>query len=143
LFILMRMNVFKTIFLIILMQGSTLYAQDIMDYTWKNRILILYGHEDNFHEVESAFKLIKENTTNFKERDLLVLLYKDGTFLDTDKNKVVFKGSSTLTTYNDGYILIGKDGGIKFQKPYPLNIKQLFDRIDSMPMRRAEMKSNN
>ncbi|WP_420845130.1 DUF4174 domain-containing protein [Maribacter litopenaei] len=40
-------------------------------------------------------------------------------------------------------MLIGKDGGIKMIENYPLVSQKVFDRIDSMPMRRAEMKDNN
>jgi hypothetical protein len=143
LFIFKTMNAFKLILVSILMQGSTCYAQDKMDYTWKNRLLILYEHTDNDHEVASALELIKESNTEFKERDLLTFRYKDSVFYDANNNKVSLKNLSTLTTAYDGYILIGKDGGIKSKNPYPLDVKKLFDRIDSMPMRRSEMRSNN
>ena len=37
-------------------------------------------------------------------------------------------------------ILIGKDGGVKMVREDRLSLQEVFDRIDSMPMRRQEMR---
>lgn len=37
-------------------------------------------------------------------------------------------------------LLIGKDGGVKLRSDAPLTARTLFDAIDAMPMRRAEMR---
>ena len=38
-------------------------------------------------------------------------------------------------------ILVGKDGGTKMVCDNPVKLQEVFDRIDSMPMRRQEMKT--
>lgn len=47
----------------------------------------------------------------------------------------------SLATNFEGVLLIGKDGGIKLKKPFIVKPQTIFDLVDSMPMRRAEMRS--
>ena len=37
-------------------------------------------------------------------------------------------------------LLVGKDGGVKLRSEEPVSIQRIFDLIDSMPMRRREMR---
>lgn len=37
-------------------------------------------------------------------------------------------------------LLIGRDGGVKLRSKEPITAKELFGRIDEMPMRRREMR---
>ncbi|OHX63799.1 hypothetical protein NH26_24710 [Flammeovirga pacifica] len=39
-------------------------------------------------------------------------------------------------------VLIGLDGGVKLRQSTILSKKALYDKIDSMPMRRAELQEN-
>ncbi|MEL6305474.1 MAG: DUF4174 domain-containing protein, partial [Bacteroidota bacterium] len=65
----------------------------------------------------------------------------------TERDLILFEvkaNAKTLSKFSikpdfEGVLLIGKDGGLKFQAPFPVDPKTIFDRIDSMPMRRAEM----
>lgn len=36
--------------------------------------------------------------------------------------------------------LVGKDGGVKFRADEPVPAREIFGRIDAMPMRRREMR---
>lgn len=40
-------------------------------------------------------------------------------------------------------ILIGLDGGVKLRQTEALETKKLFDLINSVPMRQAEMRKND
>lgn len=37
-------------------------------------------------------------------------------------------------------VLIGKDGGEKYRSCTPISSRNIFDRIDAMPMRRSEIR---
>ncbi|KKN84700.1 hypothetical protein LCGC14_0286670 [marine sediment metagenome] len=126
-----------------MMQSVYTNAQDLTDYTWKNRVLILYKNKSNIEEISSAVKEVKQNNIEFKERDLLVFIYEDGEFLNTSNKTINLRSPNTLPKSHEGYILIGKDGSIKLKELYPINLEHLFNRIDSMPMRKSEMKLNN
>ncbi|WP_299801102.1 DUF4174 domain-containing protein [uncultured Maribacter sp.] len=127
-----------------MMYSLNIEAQDLSDYKWKNRIVILYENNTNTNttDVKSALNIIDNNGSKFTERDILVFTYKDSVLYTTEGKATDIKKPSTLPKSYNGYILIGKDGGIKAKSPYPFKIQQLTDLIDSMPMRRSEMKSN-
>ena len=40
-------------------------------------------------------------------------------------------------------ILIGKDGGVKYNTNKPVKINKIFEIIDKMPMRMQEIKERN
>ncbi|MEP2278438.1 DUF4174 domain-containing protein [Maribacter sp.] len=136
------MNLLKISLIFILMQSINVEAQNLSDFKWKNRIVVLYENENNFTEVKSALEIIENNTTEISERAIRVFIYKNTVLYTTDGKATDIEKPGTLPKSYNGYVLIGKDGGIKSKSPYPFKIKQLFDLIDSMPMRRSEMKSN-
>ena len=124
------------------MHSFNMAAQDLSNYTWKNRIVILYENDTNTADVKSALQIIDNNTSKFTERDILVFVYKDNIFYSTNRKATDIKKSDILPKTYDGYVLIGKDGGIKSKALYPFNLEQLFNVIDSMPMRKSEMRYN-
>ena len=124
------------------MHSFNMAAQDLSNYTWKNRIVILYENDTNTADVESALEIIDNYTSKFTERDILVFVYKDNIFYSTNRKATDIKKSDILPKTYDGYVLIGKDGGIKSKALYPFNLEQLFNLIDSMPMRKSEMRYN-
>ncbi len=124
------------------MHSFNMAAQDLSNYTWKNRIVILYENDTNTADVKSALQIIDNNTSKFTERDILVFVYKDNVFYSVNRKATDIKKLDILPNTNDGYILIGKDGGIKSKASYPFNLEQLFNLIDSMPMRKSEMRYN-
>lgn len=128
---------------LIIMHGADLTAQQLSDYKWKNRILILSDKNLDSDEVNTALITIKGSTKELKERDIILFLHKEKMFYNLDKKEVKSEGSNIISKYFSGYVLIGKDGGIKAKHPYPLNLEDLFNLIDGMPMRRTEMKSSN
>ena len=44
---------------------------------------------------------------------------------------------------NFNLILIGKDGGVKYNNNEPVKINKIFEIIDKMPMRMQEIKERN
>lgn len=125
-----------------MMHSFNMEAQDISDYKWKNRIVILYENDTNTTDVKSALEIIDNNASKFTERDILVFVYKDNLLYSVDRKPTEIKKSEILPEIYDGYILIGKDGGIKSKAQYPFNLQKLFNLIDSMPMRKSEMRNN-
>lgn len=117
-------------------------AQDLSDFQWKSRIVILYENDTNFTDVKNALEIIDNNASKLSERDILVFVYQNDVFYNTNRTTTDIKKSAVLPKSYDGYILIGKDGGIKSKAPYPFNLEKLCDLIDSMPMRKSEMRTN-
>lgn len=85
----------------------------------------------------------------FAERDLVVLKFKDGqinllsktgqptSFSDARLKKM---GRALYCGSGADFLLIGKDGGPKRRWRKTVPLQELFDTIDSMPMRQYEMR---
>lgn len=117
------------------------YAQNLSDYQWKNRVLILSEATEEKTLSNTEFTKVTTQMVACDERDVIVLFLKNSALKTPDGQKISYKTS--LPTEFNGYLLIGKDGGIKMKEDYPLDLEKVFDRIDGMPMRRAEMRNND
>ena len=137
------MKALKTILLLFLMHGSALSAQQLSDFKWKNRVLILSNNPTHTDDVKNALQVIKESSKEIEQRDLIILIYKKDNLYNLDDKEVLFKHTNSTIKHLNGFLLIGKDGGIKSKQPYPLQLEEIFELIDRMPMRRAEVKSTN
>ncbi|MGD2185069.1 MAG: DUF4174 domain-containing protein [Desulfobacterales bacterium] len=119
---------------------------DFDQFQWKNRLLFLFaphGSHPIFTKLQSE---IYAQKAEVKDRDLVIF-------------EVLGQGPSRMNTtqLNRGVadairnrfdapqktftlILVGKDGGIKMKRHDGANIKEVFELIDSMPMRQNEMQ---
>lgn len=105
---------------------------------WKNRVIVIYTPELNSKELKQQKQILAAQTKELKARDL-VIVECVGTALSTeDKNYVAHHFRHDLTGF--GVWLVGKDGGTKLSESKPVTTQKFFSLIDSMPMRRAEMK---
>ena len=117
----------QLIFILFCLASLSSFGQDLSEYRWKNRLIILVSTESNTEQL----KLLKEVEKQLKERDILVLeKYPDANDLESLGIKNNF----------EGVLLIGKDGGIKLQRPFIVEPQVIFDLVDSMPMRKSEMR---
>jgi hypothetical protein len=62
---------------------------------------------------------------------------------DQAMNKVSMKTQNVPLKDFQGVVLIGKDGGVKFKERFMVAPATIFDIVDSMPMRQAEIKNRN
>lgn len=126
-----------------MVSSSVLHAQKLSDYTWKQRIIILSDTDTDFKNAKAALTKISTYTQELNERDIILFLHRNGQLYDTDLKITGMATISSIPNDYTGYVLLGKDGGIKSKKSYPINPEELFTLIDGMPMRRAELKANN
>lgn len=109
------------------MASLSSFGQDLAEYRWKNRLIILVGTESNTEQL----KLLKNTEKQLQERDILVL--------EKTPNNRDLKPLG-ITKNFEGVLLIGKDGDIKLQRPFVVEPQVIFDLVDSMPMRKSEMR---
>lgn len=86
--------------------------------------------------------LLKNRKKELLERDLIVFQYANGKLVDIDGNTESLNTKSVPYKDYNGLLLIGKDGGVKLKKKFLVPPDEIFELIDSMPMRRTEMKNN-
>jgi hypothetical protein len=124
------------------MQASII-AQDLEDFQWKNRVLLLV-------EKQAAMLKTREQISDFKafqkemtERKLLLLVYDGNVLRDHELKVISTKNKKNKSISNEGVYLVGMDGGIKLAEPFFVKPSKVFELIDSMPMRRVEIRSKN
>ena len=110
---------------------NKLQGVDLNQYLWKNRIIITFAKDEDHPDLMRLKAEMKENKCEILNRDLLHF-----NFINDHEIK-------NLTTINDKsfrILLIGKDGGVKYESKRFISLIQLFKLIDSMPMRQQEMQ---
>ena len=128
--------------LLVVILVHTVKAQSISTLKWKNRILILMDSEGNTHIRNEQLKAFDDLEEEIEDRDLVLFCYDGKYLLDQELRKTTYQLTSNIDAAFQGIILIGKDGGIKLKRPFTLEPKKVFETIDSMPMRKSEMRKS-
>ena len=127
-------NIFSGILLLSLMAimiPKELQGIELNEYLWKNRIILTFADDEDHPDLKRIKAEMKENECEILNRDLLHFHFSNDQYF------------GKLTTTNDQslrILLIGKDGGIKYESSRTVSILRLFEFIDSMPMRQYEMQ---
>ncbi len=120
------------------MEGSAM--ESLSQYTWKNRVLVLFG-EGSDPKLVKQVDILKRETANLADRDMVVLqvtkdkvvpVYGNAPAAQQDQLRSELKASEAFEL-----VLVGKDGGVKLRSKDVVTTTDVFDLIDRMPMRRA------
>ena len=119
----------------------------LVDYLWKNRILLVFAPSRNDQTVEALRRGFAEQTAGVSDRDLLLIevierdgvrvgnrRYAEASGAHLQQQLQIEPGSTVL-------VLVGKDGTEKLRKT-TLRLDELFAVIDAMPMRRQEIEKS-
>ncbi|MDX1543966.1 MAG: DUF4174 domain-containing protein [Christiangramia sp.] len=126
-----------------------LSSQNPADYKWKNRAVVVFSNSDKSEKFEAQKRELLTEINEFEERKLVLLHSTPGKYkksLPADSEWIEDIGFYDQMLDKDAdfeVILIGLDGGIKLRQRELLEAKYLFNIIDSMPMRQAEINRNN
>ena len=129
-------NIFSGILLLsfmTIMIPKELQGFELSRYLWKNRIILTFAEDEDHPDLIKLKVEMNENDCEILNRDLLHFHF-------SNDHKI-----GNLTTTNDQsfrILLIGKDGGIKYESNRSVFLIQLFELIDSMPMRKNEMQDD-
>lgn len=102
-------------------------SMDLDAYRWSKRVLLQFG------DPVRQSRLFEPVRSELLERDLVVLPVEGKDELQLRKRFRLSQGFAL--------ILIGKDGGEKGRWTTPVLPREIFQLIDTMPMRRSEMSS--
>jgi hypothetical protein len=118
---------------------------DFSRYLWKNRPVLIFAPSDqDSHYIEQKTEL-EEKTAELNDRDIILIELFEAGGSKVSRNPVNDEQHSLLKKefdVRDGFtfILIGKDGTVKLKSARPVSSEDLFALIDSMPMRKQEMR---
>lgn len=127
--------------------NTVLLAQELSEHLFKDRVqFIIVDDITNPYFKKQKEELIK-NLPGMKERKLITYIATPKGYKKGLKDSVPWHNSTELyekySADNRGFeiILIGLDGGVKKRETEVFKIDDIFNLIDGMPMRRAEIRN--
>jgi len=113
---------------------SPLQARALSDYKWKMRPVLVFASPSSHRKYKEQMRILNGAKAELEERDVVVLV-------DTEMQTPTDLRSAFSP---DGFlfVLVGKDGGVKYESREPVSIIKLMSLIDAMPMRQREMQQN-
>lgn len=93
--------------------------KDIKKYQWKKRVIILKDRSVESPALKRAKERLMREVVSLDERDVVILEESIGDDFQIE--------------------LYGKDGGKKWESDEEFKVKDILEKIDSMPMRQDEM----
>ena len=113
-------------------------SSPLEEYIWKNRVIVTFSpSKTNTYRVQ-ILNSIHNNLCEFNSRNIIHI---DLLFKDTGQEINIFESffkNIYLSSSEFRLILIGKDGGIKFNSRIT-SLQEIFSLIDTMPIRQEEM----
>lgn len=118
--------------------AQTEKPMELDELVWKKRVLLLFAPDTNDASFVEQKSIISKNAPGIRERDLVVMELVVGGREERSRQALLRK----FKVPEQGYtlILLGKDGQEKFRSQQPVPMRQVFEIIDQMPMRRQEMR---
>lgn len=127
-------------------QHATSMVADFDQFKWKNRLLFLFASERNDPVFRGLQKEISARENEVDDRDLVIFEILEFGPSRMNTAQIDPQTSASLRKQFDippktfTLILLGKDGGIKLKRNDRVKLDEIFTLIDSMPMRKEEMR---
>ncbi|MEQ8688433.1 MAG: DUF4174 domain-containing protein [Imperialibacter sp.] len=128
--------------------GGQKSIEPLERFAWKNRIVLVFHSGAKADAAVEQIALFKRQEKELDDRDLVLGVVDSGSKGLIDGTLISAEDAATLQqTFNPAnsdflIVLIGKDGGVKLKEQTVVPVETIFDLVDAMPMRRAEMRRN-
>ncbi len=123
--------------------SANLLGQDLTDFQWKNRLLLLMEPQGDHVNTREQLALFAPFEQDIEDRELIILVFDGEVILDKELKATTIDVSKIPHKDFQGVLLFGKDGGIKLKQPFYVTPIRIFNLIDSMPMRQSEIRRKN
>ena len=117
----------------------------IASHKREKRVLIVSASSPSNVGYKRQEQLLTKGKKGMKERDLIIYRLYDGSWLDhkneplDEEQAKAIRKAYKIPEGTFSVTLVGKDGGVKLAKDDLVPTRELFQLIDSMPMRKEEM----
>ncbi len=143
---------FRDLILIPALASTPVLAGDadrlMHELTWEKRVLLIFAPHERRADYRQQVAHIGAVGAGLRERDMTVIeafadgrVFIDGQALDTEAAGFYRRIGVDLDEFRA--VLVGKDGTVKLDRNDPVTSADLFALIDSMPMRRLEMRQDD
>lgn len=129
----------------LLTAGVAAAAPPLHPLLWQNRPLLIFAANAGDPELARQRAIVARHRTGLQERDMVVFEIVGDQVRAVigaapAASAAAFRRYYRVGTTEFRAILVGKDGGSKLRQSTPVDSDRLFRLIDSMPMRRDEMR---
>jgi hypothetical protein len=120
-------------------QPNTSLKERLQAYTWQKRVLLVIAPSAANEPFLKQQEILTNQKAGLQDRDMEIIYLPLNNTAQVDQAYLTQK----YTLKPDAFyaILIGKDGTEKLRSGTPLETQKLFGTIDSMPMRKQEMRN--
>jgi len=135
-----------TLLIILIFYGMTSKAQNLQQYQWENRIIVVYSNETELDLLSKQLELLKKEPNKLSERKLILIQAQKNQYKTIFPENSEWVSSSLTNELKISkktkfeVFLLGLDGGIKLRQQEIVQTEKLFSLIDGMPMRKAEIR---
>jgi hypothetical protein len=141
-----RLTLFIAMAMGILLPILPAWGTDLTVYRWKNRLLLVFSPSASNPGFAGLDRNLAKRPLDIKDRDLVVfrIFEKGASRLDdqplSTEDALKLRNRFKVKPGQFTVLLIGKDGGVKLTRKNRADLQEVFDLIDSMPMRQQEMR---
>jgi hypothetical protein len=127
-------------------RGETAEGSDLSAYRWQNRLLLVFASSADLPAYQQYAQELVRQRRGIEDRDLIVFrIFEKGQSFRGEaplapEASISLRRRFGLQSGGTKSVLIGKDGGVKLDQAAFVPLADIFGLIDSMPMRRQEMK---
>jgi hypothetical protein len=128
---------------------NTAQSQDLSKHHWENRLILLLTENLADENFTSQLKELEIGLKGLEERKVIVYqVFQHKMKLGLAKDAEWTAATNLYKKYDEKnspfeFYLIGLDGKIKLQDNNCISIDKILNLIDSMPMRKNEIRSKN
>jgi hypothetical protein len=136
--------VFAALLAVVLVRPA--WGGELEAYQWKNRLLLVIAPNDADPRLMAFERRLSASMEEVRDRDLLSIRLLEAGPTGRPEQPLPPEDVHALRrrygAVQGGFavILIGKDGGVKLVQEEQVSLQAIFDLIDTMPMRRQEMR---
>ena len=116
------------------------------DFTWSKRPVVIFAASETDSRAQSQLRKFGDAQEDLVDREIVVISVLPDSV--TGPNAASLNPDELRSRYgvpkgSFAVILIGKDSGVKRRSDAVVDPSEFFDLIDTMPMRRREVRSDN
>lgn len=118
-------------------------------HRWQDRVILLFAPAQDHVFLQQQYTLLTAEMEKVTDRDLVFYQVFSETGLAPNEKPLPKEAVRALrerfevSAAQFAIILVGKDGTEKLRREEVIKPKEIFDLIDTMPMRRAEMRRDS
>jgi hypothetical protein len=125
------------------MVSGSLCAQGEDRHRWKDRVVVIHGTSEEDEQVAAQIRLLEDDKEAMEDLKLVIHIATISEIRYHCNDEVVVATREKPIASPFKVELYGLDGGLKFSSDELVSISRFYEIINSMPMRKSELKERN